>query len=87
VNRFFNDFIKSISKDFKIKNLGVIKDYLGINININKDSIKLGQSTYINKVLNKNNLQDTKIKSTPMDSNIKLEPYKGQANKEDNKLF
>jgi len=39
----FNNFIKDISIDFKIKNLGVIKDYLGININlnINKGSIKL----------------------------------------------
>ncbi len=39
----FNNFIKLISKDFKIKNLGVIKDYLGINININssKGLIKL----------------------------------------------
>jgi len=38
-------------------------------------------------VLNKFKLQDTKIKSTPIDSNIKLEPYKGQASKEDIKLF
>ena len=39
----FNNFINSISKDFKIKNLGVIKDYLGINIdlNLNKGYIKL----------------------------------------------
>ena len=39
----FNNFINSISKDFKIKNLGVIKDYLSINIdlNLNKDYIKL----------------------------------------------
>ena len=85
----FNDFIKSISIDFKIKNLGVIKDYLGIDINLNIDKgfIKLSQETYINKVLNKFNLQDAKIKSTPMDSNIKLEPSKEQANKEDIKLF
>ena len=85
----FNDFINSISKDFKIKNLRVIKDYLGIDIdfNLNKGFIKLSQETYINKILNKFNLQDAKIKSTPMDSNIKLEPNKEQANKEDIKLF
>ena len=42
-NIIFNDFIKSISQDFKIKNLGVIKDYLSIdiNFNINKGFIKL----------------------------------------------
>ena len=85
----FNDFINSISKDFKIKNLKVIKDYLGIDIdfNIDKGFIKLSQVTYINKILNKFNLQDAKIKPTPMDSNIKLEPNKEQANKEDIKLF
>jgi hypothetical protein len=83
----FNNFIKSIKKDFKIKNLGIIKDYLGININFNKDFIKLSQATYINKVLNKYNLQDAKIKSTPIDSYIKLEPNKEQASKEDIKLY
>ena len=38
----FNDFIKFISKDFKIKNLKVIKDYLRIDIdfNLNKGYIK-----------------------------------------------
>jgi hypothetical protein len=51
----FDDFVISISKDFKIKNLGVIKDYLGIDINLNisEGFIKLNQATYINKVLNK----------------------------------
>jgi Reverse transcriptase (RNA-dependent DNA polymerase) len=72
----FNDFIKSIKKDFKIKNLGIIKDYLEINFNFNKDFIKLSQANYINKVLNKYNLQDAKIKSTLINSYIKLEPNK-----------
>jgi hypothetical protein len=83
----FNNFIKSISKDFKIKNLGIIKDYLGIDVNYNKDFIKLSQATYINKVLKKYNLQDSKIKATPMDPYIKLEPNRAQASKEDIKLF
>ena len=80
----FNNFIKSISQDFKIKNLGVIKDYLGIdiNLNINKGFIKLSQETYINKVLNKYNLEDIKIKFTLMDSYVKLKPNKEQVNKE-----
>ena len=74
-NIIFNDFIKSISQDFKIKNLGIIRDYLDIdiNFNINKEFIKLSQTTYINKVLNKYNLQDIKIKFIFMDSYIKLE--------------
>jgi hypothetical protein len=80
----FNDFIKSISQDFKIKNLRVIKDYLGIdiNLNINKGFIKLSQETYINKVFNKYNLEDIKIKFTLMDSYVKLKPNKEQVNKE-----
>ena len=74
----FNDFIKSISQDFKIKNLKVIKDYLEININlnINKGFIKLSQETYINKVFNKYNLKNTKIKSTSINSYIKLKSNK-----------
>ena len=55
--------------------MGIIKDYLNININfnINKEFIKLSQAIYINKIFNKYNLQDTKIKSIPIDSYIKLE--------------
>ncbi len=49
--------------------------------------MRLNQATYINKVLDKFNLKDAKMQPTPMDSNIKLEPNKEQANKEDIKLF
>jgi hypothetical protein len=85
----FNDFIKLISQDFKIKNLGVIKDYLGIDINLNTNQgfIKLSQETYINKILNKYNFQDAKTKSSPMDSYLKLELNKEQASKEQIKLY
>jgi hypothetical protein len=40
----FNNFIKDISIDFKIKNLRVIKDYLSININLNINNLILIQA-------------------------------------------
>jgi hypothetical protein len=55
--------------------------------NLNKGFIKLSQETYINKVLNKFNLQDVKIKLTLINPYIKLEPNKEQVNKDDIKLF
>jgi hypothetical protein len=81
-------FIKDISKSFKIKDLGLIKDYLGIDIDFKPSNyIKLSQEKYINKVLEKFNMQDCNPIYTPMDSKIKFEPNKLQASESDIKWF
>ena len=64
-------FITQIKSYFNIKELGLIKDYLGIDIDLKPNKyIKLSQTTYINKVLAKFNMKDAE----PMDSKVKLEP-------------
>ena len=82
-------FILELKKLFKLKDLGLIKDYLGINIeyNLDKGYMKLYQESYIEKVLARFNMTDCKPKDTPMDSKVKLEPNPNQANKEEINLF
>ena len=78
-------FIKELKKLFKLKDLRLIKDYLGINIdyNLDKGCIKLSQESYIKKVLARFNITDYKPKNILIDSKVKLELNLNQANKEE----
>ena len=84
-----NRFISSIKEYFTIKDLGPIKDYLGIDIDLNSDKgyIKLSQANYIKKVLAKYSMENCNPISTPLDSKIKLEPNKEQASRDEIKWF
>jgi hypothetical protein len=82
-----DSFIKSIKKYFNIKELGLIKDYLGIEVEMTKDHLKLNQTKYIEKVLEKFNMTNSNPVSTPLDSKYKLELNDKQATKEDIKYF
>jgi len=81
--KVFNNFAKDIKKYFKITNLKEIKDYLRVNIKQTKDYININQNDYINKMLNKFELNNIYIKNTPMDSNIKLDPNLNKASQSD----
>jgi hypothetical protein len=74
-SKIINFFIKSIKVHFKIKELRLIKDYLGLNIDYNPkvDYLKLYQIKYINKLFIKFGFKNIKIYNTPIDFNIKLE--------------
>ena len=84
-----NTFINNIKKHFKVKNLGLIKDYLGIDIKYQpkQNYMKLLQKRYINKLLIKYNIEDYNPAYTPIDPKIKLEPNKELATKEQIKWF
>ena len=86
-----NSTIKSLETYFKLKNLGPVKDYLGIEIdyNINKGYLKLSQTKYISKLLDKYNMTDAKPTITPMDNKTayKLIPNNKLATKETIKWF
>ena len=69
-----NNFIKDIQKYFNIKLLGPIKDYLGVEIKRDSNTLKLHQTKYINSVLNKFNIAESKPVYTLIDSKVKLEP-------------
>jgi hypothetical protein len=69
----------SLSKNFKMKDLGSLHFCLGISVEQSEDGIKLSQKQYIEKLLERYGLQDAKPVSTPMDVNVKLVADDGQS--------
>ncbi|CAL3971562.1 unnamed protein product [Diplocarpon coronariae] len=74
-------FIKGLEEYFKLKDLGPIKDYLGINIEYNQEKgyIKLYQEAYITKLLTRFDMLAGKPKYIPIEPKIKLEPNPNKA--------
>ncbi|KAI3825040.1 hypothetical protein L1987_06515 [Smallanthus sonchifolius] len=68
-----------LSSKFDMKDLGEADVILGIRIKRSNTNISLTQSHYIEKVLRKFNHWDCSSVSTPIDSNIKLLPNKGNS--------
>jgi len=58
-----------------MKELGEIKEYLGVNIDYNyrKRELTLSQMKYIELLADKYKIQNSKLYSTPMETNLKLE--------------
>lgn len=81
--------INSIKEHFNIKDLGPISDFLGIEVNIDytEGILKLSQTKYINKILEKYNLLNCNPIYTPVDTKLKLVPNIEQASKEEIKEY
>lgn len=62
-----------LEKEYKIKDLGQIKQCLGMNVNVNKNCIKIDQEQFVNRILTRFNMSDCKTTDTPMETNLKLE--------------
>lgn len=67
-NNKLEEVKQSLSKNFKMKDLGEPKNYLGMTIERFRDKkiMKIHQSDYIEKVLEKFKMQDCKPQNTPM---------------------
>ena len=63
-----------LCKEFDMKDLGIAKKILGMEIHKDRESRKLwlSQKNYIRKVLEKFNMQDAKPMSTPLANHFKL---------------
>ena len=65
-----------LSEKFKMKDLGEVKEYLGI-LGVEYDyrncEMKLSQTKYIESLTNKYQLQDSRLYSTPMETDLKIE--------------
>ena len=70
------DFLKSVKTklqtSYKMKDLGAVKQFLGVNITQSDGKIVLDQSHYTQKLLEKFGFSDAKSISTPVDNSLKL---------------
>ena len=67
-----NKLTKHLASEFQIKDLGEVKYCLGIEFTRNKMEIKMNQKVYIENMLEKFGMKESKPVSTPMDCNVKL---------------
>uniref|UniRef100_A0ABD2WYT5 Reverse transcriptase Ty1/copia-type domain-containing protein n=1 Tax=Trichogramma kaykai TaxID=54128 RepID=A0ABD2WYT5_9HYME len=65
---------KGLTASFDLKDMGLAKYCLGIEIEQNKNSISLCQSGFINGILARFNMFDCKSVSTPLATGLKLRP-------------
>lgn len=61
-----------LMKEFEMKDLGTVHEFLGMQICREKGKITLDQTSYINSILTRFNMTDCKPSGTPMEAGIKL---------------
>lgn len=66
----------TLTKQFKMKILGPVKNYLGIEINFDRSKklITLNQSEYIKSLASKYNIENAHLFNTPMETGLKIFP-------------
>jgi transposase InsO family protein len=72
-----------IGKRFKMKDLGTLKECLGIKVtrNMRKSVVELNEAKYVKELLKRFNMEDCMPVGTPLEVNNKLEKEKGQLGK------
>ena len=65
-------------KHFKIKDLGKLKYFLGIEVAQSKDGIIISQRKYAMNILEETGMLNSKTVGNPMDPNVKLLPNQGE---------
>ena len=73
-----HEFKGEMKNLFRMSDLGALKYYLGIEVQQSSDSIKLGQSAYALKILEKAGLVDCNPCQTPMEIRLKLSKSAGR---------
>ena len=66
------DTKKKLVVEFKMKDLGMMHYFLGMEVWQNGDGISLGQGKYEVDILKRFGMMDCKAMTTPMASNLKL---------------
>jgi hypothetical protein len=67
----------SLSKEFQMSDLGALSYFLGIEVLQTQNGIYLSQAKYIQDLLDRSGLSDTRIVATPMDLHLSLRPTDG----------
>lgn len=69
----YKEMLNVLVTNFRIKDLGEIKQCLGMRVNVNNDSITVDQQQFIETILTKFNMLNCSHSDTPMEINLKLE--------------
>lgn len=66
---------KLLALEFKLKDLGFVRQYLGMRINVNKDKsvITIDQTQYIEQLVERFQMSDCKPQSTPIEPKLNVE--------------
>jgi len=77
------DVKESLMRQYKLKNLGPVKQFLGHEINRLPDgSVTLGQQSYINTILHRYGMENANTVNTPMDYKTRLDHVSNNADAE-----
>lgn len=71
-----SDIKSTLAEKFKMKDLGKVKNYIGIDIKYNYEGdniLTLSQTQYIESLAKRYNIENTKLYKTPMEINLKLQ--------------
>ena len=69
-NDLLNDAKKMLSTKFKMKDLGRLSNFLGIDFDQSQGVVKMSQKKYISKVLEQFGMSDCKPRSTPCEQKL-----------------
>lgn len=67
-----------LNQQFKLKDLGKLKYFLGIEVACNNTEISINQRNYASKLLKDAGCLGSKPMTTPMDANVKLTKEEGE---------
>jgi hypothetical protein len=77
------DVKETLMRQYKMKNLGPVKQFLGLEINRLPDgSVTLGQQSYINTILYRYGMENANTVNTPMDYKTRLDNMSNNADAE-----
>jgi len=68
-----NDVKKMLTARFKMKDLGELKHFLGIDFNQSEGEVRMNQKRYISKILEKFGMSECKSRSTPCEQKLNLD--------------
>lgn len=69
----------SLSSTFKMKDLGTATHCIGVRIKQTNEYIEIDQTTYINEILERFRMENSKPVATPSDTNVKLSKDLGKS--------
>ncbi|XP_070664609.1 uncharacterized mitochondrial protein AtMg00810-like [Malus domestica] len=70
--RMFEEFMRVMTKEFEMTDIGLMAYYIGIEVKYNEEGIFISQESYTKEILKKFKMENCKPISTPMECGVKL---------------